>query len=485
MSGWSEDNSLVLRTLLNVTSELIVLIDTGGRIVMFNKACETLTGYSSDEVIGRNPIDFLVPAKWIDAVQRRFCDPFSPEIAQPHSNPWLTKSGEERLILWRCAAMTLAHNEPPFILGIGTDVTEQALVEEEFRKQKWLMEVFFESILNCAVLLDKNFNFIRVNQAYARACQRDPAEFPGRNHFDLYPSEAKAIFEGVVKTRQPYTVTAHPFRFPDHPDRGVTYWDWTLVPVMDHHGEVELLLLCLNDVTEKHHTDENLRRARERLQALSMQLVEIRESECSRVARILHDEIGQELTAVKLTIENQITALRGSAGIRLRGALDGVNEIIGRVRQISLDLRPPVLDDLGLIPALVWLIDRKRTLYGLEVSFRHHGLDRRLSSDMEIAVYRIVQEALINIANHAGVSQATLSLRATDQELIFSIADPGRGFDLNAAMSAGVGGGLTGMRERARMLGGRVTIETTPGVGTTITANLPITPKAIVATESQ
>jgi PAS domain S-box-containing protein len=482
VSGWSEENSLVFRALLDVTPELIVLLDPGGRIVMFNKACETLTGYRCDEVIGRNPLDFLVPENWIDAVQKRFSDPFAPEVAHPHNHPWLTKSGEERLILWRCAALGLADNKPPFILDIGTDVTEQALIGEEFRKQQWLMEVFFDSILNCAALLDRNFNFIRVNRAYAMACQRDPAEFPGRNHFDLYPSDAKAIFEEVVKTRRPYTAMARPFRFPDQPDR-VTYWDWTLVPVLDRQSEVELLLFCLNDVTEKHNAGESLRRATEQLRVLSTELVDVQESERRRVARILHDEIGQELTAVKLTIENRIAASHGGADVRLRGALDGVNEILGRVRQISLDLRPPVLDDLGLIPALVWLINRQRTLSGLDVSFRHHGLDRRLSPDVETAVYRIVQEALTNVVRHAGVLRAILSVWASDRTLIFSVTDDGSGFNTDTAMNAGDGGGLTGMRERVRALGGRVTFETMPGSGTAVIAELPISHHAVTAME--
>lgn len=482
MSGWSEENSLVFRALLDATPELIVLLDPGGRIVMFNRACETLTGYRRDEAIGRNPLDFLVPENWIDAVQKRFADPWAPEVAQPHNHPWLTKSGEERLILWRRAALSLVDDEPPFILGIGNDVTEQALIGEEFRKQRWLMEIFFDSILSCAVLLDRHFNFIRVNRAYATACQRDPAEFPGRNHFDLYPSDAKAIFEEVIRTRQPHTAMARPFRFPDQPDR-VTYWDWTLVPVTDRQGEVELLLFCLNDVTEKHNAGERLLRATEQLRALSTELVAVQESERRRVARILHDEIGQELTAVKLTIENQIAASRGGADVRLRGALDGVNEILERVRQISLDLRPPVLDDLGLIPALVWLIDRQRTISGLDVSFRHHGLDRRLSPDVETAVYRIVQEALTNVVRHAGVLHAILSVWASDRTLMFSVADEGSGFNMDAAMNAGDGGGLTGMRERVRALGGSVTFETMPGAGTAVIAELPISHGAVTAME--
>jgi PAS domain S-box-containing protein len=118
------------------------------------------------------------------------------------------------------------------------------------RRQLGLLEAFFEHSLDCLVLLDPQFNFLRVNEVYARACGRGVEEFFGHNHFEFYPHpENEAIFREVVKSRKPYQVSAKAFRFPDHPEWGVTYWDWTLVPVCGDRGEVEFLVLSLRDVT--------------------------------------------------------------------------------------------------------------------------------------------------------------------------------------------------------------------------------------------
>lgn len=114
-----------------------------------------------------------------------------------------------------------------------------------------ILESFFAASVTPLVLLDKDYNFIRVNAAYAMACQRDISEFPGHNHFEFYPSDAKEIFDRVVQTKKPKWVIAHPFTFLDHPKWGVTYWDWKLTPLLDDNGEVEFLVFSLEDVTER------------------------------------------------------------------------------------------------------------------------------------------------------------------------------------------------------------------------------------------
>jgi PAS domain S-box-containing protein len=130
----------------------------------------------------------------------------------------------------------------------------EALIE-----QSKIFETFFENTVTPLVFLDKNFKFIRVNAAYAKACQRDISEFPGHNHFEFYPSDAIRIFERVVETKEPFQTIARPFIFPDHPEWGVTYWDWTLTPVFDNKGDVEYLVFSLNDVTQRKRAEEALR----------------------------------------------------------------------------------------------------------------------------------------------------------------------------------------------------------------------------------
>ena len=463
----------LLEALLALVPDLVVLVDPAGRITLFNNACEALTGYRREEALGRNLMEFLVPPEWMGIVQQRFSDPFAPEVGVPHENPWRTKSGEQRLIRWRCTAFKTADSERPYILGIGTDVTEQRRIEEMTRAQSRLLERFFESTLTCAVLLDRDFNFIRVNQAYARACQRDVSDFPGRNHFDLYPSDARTIFEEVVRSKRPRVAESRPFRFPDHPEWGVTYWDWTLVPVLDDRGEVELLLFCLNDVTERERAGQELREAMNQLRGLSRQLVDIQEQERRRIARELHDEIGQSLTVLKLALENRIGEQGSLADPRLKDALATASDLVQGVRRIAFDLRPPMLDDLGLLSALVWLFERCRAQGDLYVDFRHSGLQARLPQDIETAVFRISQEALTNVIRHAGAPQAEVAVWVLNDSIVLRIEDKGCGFDPAAARQSGRGAGLLGMQERAALLGGMLTIDTGTGTGTTITAELP------------
>ena len=136
---------------------------------------------------------------------------------------------------------------------------EKALVE-----QSRILEAFFTSTITPFVLLDKNFNYVRVNEAYAKACQRDISEFPGHNHFEYYPSAAKALFEHVVETKAPYQTLTRPFTFPDHPEWGGTYWNWTLTPILDSRGEVEFLVFSLQDVTERKRAEEAVKAERQR-----------------------------------------------------------------------------------------------------------------------------------------------------------------------------------------------------------------------------
>lgn len=199
------------------------------------------------------------------------------------------------------------------------------------------------------------------------------------------------------------------------------------------------------------------------LRDLSRRLLQVQEDERRRLALELHDEIGQMLTG--LTI--QLASIE--EGERLAEARATLTRLIEQVRQLSVELRPAELDRYGLLSASRALIERYQRHTGFAVDLRHAGVDGRFPPPVEIAVYRIVQEALTNIARHAGVDRAEVRLFADDAMLTVSIRDEGRGFDL----AAPGGSGLGGMRERAELLGGTLTVDNEPGVGVTITAELP------------
>ena len=214
------------------------------------------------------------------------------------------------------------------------------------------------------------------------------------------------------------------------------------------------------------------RELRERLERHSRMVVEAQERERRRIARELHDEIGQTLTGLKLTLEDHDRLSSEAAACRLERARELAVDLLHRVHDLSLDLRPAILDDLGLQPALVWLTERYRDQTGVDVSLSCSGLDGRLRSEVETAAYRIVQEALTNVARHAGVASATVGCALEHGRLRVTVVDRGRGFDVDA-VPVGQSSGLVGMEERARSTAGRIWVDSIVGLGTTVVAELP------------
>jgi signal transduction histidine kinase len=220
---------------------------------------------------------------------------------------------------------------------------------------------------------------------------------------------------------------------------------------------------------------DQLRIDQENLQALSQQLLEIQESERRSIARELHDEVGQALTGIALILE--MTAQSQDDAIRkgLKQAHSFVVELMERVSQLSLELRPALLDDLGLIPTLLWYLDRYSAQTNIKISLKHSGMEgRRFAPEVETAAYRIVQEALTNVARYARVSEARVTIWFDQGILGIQVEDEGSGFDPDVALSTGNASGLLGMRERALLLNGKLTIESAPGKGTRLLAELPV-----------
>ena len=220
-------------------------------------------------------------------------------------------------------------------------------------------------------------------------------------------------------------------------------------------------------------SEQALMNQTEQLQSLSRKLIEIQESERRAIAKELHDEIGQALTGLKLTLEMANRSSLGTSREGIQGALGLANDLVSRVRKLSLDLRPVALDDLGLLPALLWYLERYTRQTGVQVDFRHQGLEeRRFGQSIETAAYRIVQEGLTNVARHARIKSVEVRAWVDEDSLSLHIEDHGIGFDTEV-LDQKASSGLTGMHERASILGGTFAIETQPKVGTRLVAELP------------
>ena len=217
------------------------------------------------------------------------------------------------------------------------------------------------------------------------------------------------------------------------------------------------------------------RRSHKPAQSLSHRLLEAQEAERRNIGRELHDEVGQLLTATKLLLDSARDLPPEVFRSRAAEASLRVSELLDKVRAMSLDLRPAMLDDLGLLPALLCHIDRFSSQTGVRVSLKHSGLKgRRFDADLETAIYRITQEALTNVARHAGVPEAAVRVAADKATLYVTVADQGAGFDAGSWQQSHSTAGLASMRERTALLDGTMTVVSAPGRGTTIEIALPL-----------
>lgn len=280
-------------------------------------------------------------------------------------------------------------------------------------------------------------------------------------------------------------------------------YHWFLVraePVLDETGRTAHMYGAAVDIQDQRTAMDELENrvqertgelgaANARLRHLSSRLLNVQEEERRHIARELHDEIGQYFTGLKMLLEraqqetdpkaNSGEGREGSAGEAgeaetspppLIPALEVLGELTQKVRDMALDLRPTMLDDLGLVPALLWYTQRFTAQTGIVVEFRHSGPQERLKADVETAIYRVVQEALTNVARHSGARQVTVQV-IVDGQITVMIEDRGWGFDVDDTAAQHTSTGLSAMRERVELAGGEFNIDSSPGHGTTIVVN--------------
>jgi PAS domain S-box-containing protein len=223
---------------------------------------------------------------------------------------------------------------------------------------------------------------------------------------------------------------------------------------------------------------EQVRAGREHQRELAKSLVDIQEAERRHIARELHDHVGQLLTGLQFMLENAKNQASGTQRGDLEEIQKSVSDIIGQVRDMSLNLRPSMLDDMGLVPTLQWHLDRYTNQTGIQVIFEYDEFSQRFPTEIESAAYRIVQEALTNVARHAQIKEVFVGLVVQERTLWVEVLDKGKGFDASTDFNKPTSG-LGGMQERANLVGGYLTIRTFINQGTQILATLPLNGKPL------
>jgi len=223
---------------------------------------------------------------------------------------------------------------------------------------------------------------------------------------------------------------------------------------------------------------EQVRKGRERQRKLAKGLVDVQETERRRMAMELHDQLGQALTGLQFMLETSKNKVSDAQKTQLEHIQKYVSDIIMQVREMSLNLRPSMLDDLGLLPTLRWHFERYTNQTGINVDFQSDEFPFRLSTEIETTIYRIIQEALTNVARYAQVKKVFVGLAFQDNTIWVEVLDQGRGFDASVILDKPTTG-LGGMRERADLAGGYLAVNSYINQGTQILATLPLTNKPL------
>lgn len=455
--------------------------DLNGNVIFANDSFARMYGFECrNEIVGRNYHDYS-DSEYAEKLYRTCrkifrtgqpCPLFYYELTDRHGNRrWASIS---------ISPIRDAHNKISGFSGITRDVTEMMRSREELRlSQESFAKAFEASPCGMALITYPEGRIELINERLAEQIGYRPDEVIGRKFTELSYWENREERIEIVRRLE-----AHGFvRDLETKIRRKNG------EIRDRLLSIELIKVngkryCLSastDITVRKRVEQDLERSREQLRALSSHIESVREAERKRIAREIHDELGQLLTGIKIDISwvdkhvaKSIDAeLREKLGPRIDDIEGLLENTIQTVRDIAAKLRPGVLDDLGLIAAIKWQAEDFGKRTGIKVALKLCGEQRNLSPDLATALFRIFQEILTNVMRYACAKNVAVELSASDGELRLTVTDDGIGIapdKINDPKSLG----LLGMRERALSFNGSVEIKGWPEEGTQITVRIPI-----------
>jgi len=339
-----------------------------------------------------------------------------------------------------------------------------------------------DNIPDMAWLKDRDCRYLAVNTAYLEILRIPEDAVLGKRPDEIWPPE---IAEVYLRTDRAVLRSGRRRRYEEmrSDPSGTPRWFETIKsPIRDKAGRIIGTVGISRDISERKAAESELIKSRAQLRELSNYLQSVREAERARISRELHDELGQTLTALKMELgwlRDRLPAEPPVLRTRIDRLVQIVDHSVTGLQRIASDLRPMILDELGLVSAIQWLTQSFSERGPLSIELSFEPADIVYPKDVSTAAFRIVQEALTNIVRHSGAESARVMARHSGDELQLDITDNGRGMDLARPRRERLG--LIGMSERAHMLGGSMEIDSAPGRGTRISVRLPLSDKLATA----
>jgi PAS domain S-box-containing protein len=452
----------------------LAIVNKERRVVDINETLTSLLGYSREEFIGKTSIEIgLTDPEYIKKRDELLLILFANGKIEDYELDLVTRRGKPLSLLLSVEPLPL--NGRPHWLIYLKDVTEKRKAAKALAESENRLRTILETVPECIKLIDTKGELVYMNPAGLAMIEAEEFEhIKGRKGLDTINRPYQKDFYKLITTV--FSGTPGKMQYEITGLKGSHRWMETIIVPLRDAGEQIVSLLCVTrDISENKKTEEQIRSYNEQLRMLAANLQSIREEERKRIGREVHDELGQRLTILRMEIArmNNIKNNEKNFSEFIEEMLNQVDECIKSSRKISSDLRPPIIDDLGLISALEWQAEEFGKRTGIRSVFKTEINKLDLPSEYAIGVFRIFQESLTNIARHADATKVTSTLFLYKEELVLTIVDNGRGFNTETIGSKKTLG-LIGMKERALLMNGSYDINSSPGMGTEIMVIIPL-----------
>jgi PAS domain S-box-containing protein len=470
-----------LENVINNSVDAIGIVDRHGRFLLWNRRAEEIYGYAFHELAGTTAFELYAEPEELEkmlATLRREGVVREYEI--------LMKKRDGRVVPMDIS-ISLLKDENGRTIGsvcVARDLSERKKAEMELKRAREELERRSQDLerqvrkrtreINSIIkhtpaivyLKDKDAFYKMVNPRYEELFGVKNKEILGKSDYDIFPLEVAERFRArdleILRERRPWQGEE---TIPQ--EDGLHTYLSVKFPLFDEQGEVSGLCGISTDITE-------LKKAQEQMRRFSGSILASQEKERAAIARELHDELGQVLTALRMDavwLLDRVKERDPKAAERASAMCQLIDNTIDEVRALATRLRPGVLDDLGLIEALEWYTSEFKRRTGIACTFKHRNVPR-VENLIATAAYRIAQEAMTNVARHSFASQMHVTLQVKDGVLMLTVVDNGCGFDVRKLADSDCLG-LAGMRERASLVGGSLEVHSQPGQGTRVCFKLP------------
>ncbi|MEO8324398.1 MAG: PAS domain S-box protein [Nitrospirota bacterium] len=475
-----EKEQQFVSNILETAGALLVILDPQWQILRMNRLSEEIFQYSIERVKGKPFWNLWASSEKEAQGVRQMVESYKVgTLPDSFDSAVVDKDRQLRWIQWNTTASYTKNGEVEYFIATGTDITGRRHTERLLQQNEEQLQAILDHSPVSIWLKDLEGRYLKVNRQFEKNAGLSEKEILGKTDTQIFPSERASrcdeIDQTILQTGQAYesdevsdrsegNFIEHVFKFLLTTPKGKPYALCGIATDITQRKQAEIIL---------QEASQRLELQQQELRSLAAQLLTAQEEERRRISRDLHDDVNQRLALLSLKLESAQKGLSDGHPVKsmLQELYGSVADLSDDIRRIAYQYHPSVLDDLGLGPALRSLCEDFEKWEGMSVTLELPDEARKFSQALGTGLYRVAQESLRNVSKHAQASNVHLDLREYGQGITLSIRDNGRGFDVDERFSKGLG--FVSMRERVRLLGGTLLVDSQPGQGTTVRVSIP------------